>query len=193
MSFNTHKTFDLTDCTTFVEIARAIFVPAMFNTYRIYINQVYLSMSQIDRDMLFANLAINAALSDAYERSNYASEPIVAYESAVEYAKHFQRVCKLHEKPFVMQTNEPCMIWNSPYDHTTICPEEYAFVFALFQLYNDEASFTLAESLDRKSLDTFIHYAKSKIDAHRFNLLTQEYCVAFDPISNHTLILYPPV
>lgn len=86
-----------------------------------------------------AQIALNAAVNAFCESRDYASFDLAAYEHVRDLAAplfaHTERI----------ETDEPCLIWHSPWSISTSSAAEYALIRAIFTFETDERTVDLSE------------------------------------------------
>lgn len=178
---DTFTTASLDSATSLEDIAKAIMTPEHYASYKSECDRFFADESA----MKIANFAINHAVCIHKEECAFdPANSLDYFVNALALAKHFQRVLP-EGTPFKMNTDEPCMIWGSPWDIEVDSPEEYAFVMAVFSLQNGEAAFSQKPNeFDGELIEPAIVDFATRVQQHlppaEFRSLAETYLIERD-------------
>lgn len=182
---STFTTAALDTVTNLDDLAKAIMTPEQHASYKAECDRFF--TDPLEATMKIANYAINhATQAHREECSHDPANSLDYFANALALAKHFQRVLPEGTK-FVMHTDEPCMMWASPWDYETDSPEEYAFLIAVFSLHNDEAAFSqkpseFAGELIEPEIVDFATRVQSYLSRESFRSLAETYLTENDEV-----------
>lgn len=144
--------------TTLEELAQAILLPSVY--------EGYVTSEARFTPWDIANWAVLRALTDAFPAGGGAEE---MFQTAKELAAHIYRIEPLSLVP--LHTDEPGF-WSSPFDRETRSVDEFAFTMAVFQLNDEEGTFSLPVIDEtREAITNFLHFVKPLVhetDLHEF-------------------------
>lgn len=103
-------------------------------------NPSYLADHKTDSTQatFLAQIALNSAVSDFVENRNYQPFDIAAFEHVRDLAT------PIFEHVDEVNTDEPCLIWHSPWSIATHNAAEYALMKAIFSFETDERTVDLS-------------------------------------------------
>lgn len=164
--------------TSLTELASAILTADEYIRLHDAIESFFVSKTQAERDLIFANYAINRAVVAERESAAWGVDTSIV-EEVYDLAKRLAtKACDLWGDPmtFMLETDEPCMMWASPWSHTVTYPDEYAFVQTTFMMQDGEASFTGDEKMIESDVIVhFLNYVKPSFAPDDFHSLVEQH------------------